>query len=245
MKMIPDRVSNETRESESPERRESVEGRRRSRSSSRGRSRTRVKSRKSRLSPNVRIQVTLHKPLNWQLSTTSNSTHPEMRCVKKSDSNNSHVTIHSHSLSASDSLSFSISPSSTFSKKTCSSCKSGGGGLYCCDSESSKAPNNSSLVIGREGSGKSAKWKVRFTDLDKGRKSYEELNEEGAPREIKSKQRRHHRRTRLLETSAHNGNGESDGSSTSTEGTASQTMLSSSHFILHVCSFKYAFHAYK
>lgn len=64
----------------------------------------------------VRVQVTLHRPLNWQVvSAASYSTgFIPTKVVKQSSSSSTATTVtHSHSLSQSESLSFSISPSSS------------------------------------------------------------------------------------------------------------------------------------
>lgn len=63
----------------------------------------------------VRVQVTLHRPLNWQVvpaASASTGSIPTKILRQSSTSSKSTVT-HSHSLSQSESLSFSISPSSS------------------------------------------------------------------------------------------------------------------------------------
>lgn len=59
----------------------------------------------------VRVQVTLHRPLNWQIVQTSSTGSIPSKIVNQASSSSKSTVTHSHSLSLSESLSFSISPS--------------------------------------------------------------------------------------------------------------------------------------
>lgn len=63
----------------------------------------------------VRVQVTLHRPLNWQVVSSASTCTGSVptKLVKQSSSSSKSTVTHSHSLSQSESLSFSISPSAS------------------------------------------------------------------------------------------------------------------------------------
>lgn len=93
----------------------------------------------------VRVQVTLHRPLNWQVVPTSSSTGSvPSQLVKQSSSFTKSTVTHSQSLSQSESLSFSISPSPSIL------------------SPSNKCHSRNNFLQDRKG-------KVRFTELPRSR----------------------------------------------------------------------------